>query len=105
MPSTLNVVGDGEATICTRSVQPSPTGVGNGHGIALFGVSMWLNVNVNVNGGRGTPSTLITSTTSSNTDVNDGSPTSKLRCVKLPSEKNGIGPGKSNGGGIVAVKS
>jgi hypothetical protein len=101
----LNVVGEGEATIVTRSVHPSPTGVGYGHGVVLFGVSSWLIVNVNVNGARGTPSTLITSRTSSCTDVNEGSPTSKFRCVKEPSEKNGIGPGNVKGGGIVAVKS
>src|SRR5690606_36748349 len=100
MPSTWNVVGSGDATIVTRSVHPSPGGVGYGHGFWLFGVSSWLNVNVNVSGPVGTPSMASTSTTSSCTEVNQGRSTSKLRCVNVPSEKNGIGPGNVNGGGI-----
>ena len=98
-------MGVGDATIVTRSVHPSPGGVGNGQGFWLFGVSMWLKVKVKVSGGRGTPSTRITSKTSSCTEVSDGSSTWKFRCVKLPSEKNGIGPGNVNGGGVSAVKS
>ena len=41
-PSTKNVVGSADETIVTRSVQPSPGGVGYGQvagGVGLFGVS------------------------------------------------------------------
>ncbi len=97
-PPTVNVVGSGASMNVTRSVHPSPGGVGYGQGVWLFGVSSWVNEKVKVRGPVWTPSTSKSRTMSSWTEVKEGSETGKFRCEN-------VATGNAWGSGIVMVTS